>query len=140
MRNILFTKPADEKILAGEKSLTARYWKKPWVKVGDRVTASTGYPSSTRFAVLRITGFWWWDGDPDGIDAHVSTGLPLAEIAKREGFDRWRDFVETYGSLNAERFKDKGKHYFIAFELVGKLSPNGCGIIELATKSETRIS
>ena len=30
MRNILFTKPADEKILAGEKTMTARYWKKPW--------------------------------------------------------------------------------------------------------------
>ena len=97
--------------------MTARYWKKQWVKAGDNVTASTGYPLSTRFAVLKILAVHEWDADSDGVDANLKTGLPLSEIAKREGFETWQEFIDAYGRFNQERLKDRGKHYFIHFEL-----------------------
>ena len=130
MQNILFTPPSDQKILSGEKTLTARYWRRKPPKVGAHVTASTGRKKETRFAVLRITGVYEWDGRIYDTNAKSVTGLSRQEIAKREGFggtprpkdswlDDWDAFIEAYYSLNAEQFKDDDrKHYFIAFDVI----------------------
>ena len=144
MQNILFTPPSDQKILSGEKTLTSRYWKRKPPKVGAHVTASTGRKKETRFAVLRITGVYEWDGRIYDTNAKSVTGLSRQEIAKREGFggtprpkdswlDDWDAFIEAYYSLNAEQFKDDDRnHYFIAFESLQKLEDGdyyctGCG-------------
>ena len=131
MQNILFTPPSDQKILSGEKTLTARCWLRKPPKVGARVTASTGRKKETRFAVLRIVGVYEWDGGIHDTNAESVTGLSKQEIAEREGFggtprpftrlDDWDAFIEAYYSLNAEQFKDDDrKHYFIAFDVIDK--------------------
>ena len=102
--------------------MTARHWRQKPPKVGDIVTASTGRKKETRFAVLKVTGVYVWDGRMSGESAAESTGLSLAEIAKREGFETWYDFCHSYYSLNAGKFLDsKRTHYFISFELVKPL-------------------
>lgn len=118
MQNILFTPPADQKILSGEKTMTARCWKRKPPRPGEIVSASTGYKKETRFATLRITGVWGWDGEITGKSAREIMWTSLEEIAKREGFETWDDFIFAYYSLNAENFKDDDRQdYFIAFEL-----------------------
>ena len=142
MSNIMFTPPADQKILDGEKSMTARFWKRKPPKVGQLMTASTGYKKETRFAILRITGVHEWDGnmeekdwngDPLAPDAESATGLSKQEIAEREGFgdtprDKdsrltdWEAFIEAYYGINAQKFLDDGRlHYFIQFKVEGIL-------------------
>ena len=122
MQNIQFTSPADEKILAGRKTMTARCWRRKPPKVGSLVTASTGRKASTRFAVLKITGIYEWDGKIDPCNAEKSTGLRFDEIAYREGFRTWNDFIYAYYSLNVQAFlDDKRTNYFISFELVEAL-------------------
>ena len=130
MQNILFTPPADKKILLGEKTLTARCWRRKPPPTGSIVTASTGRRKETRFAQLRITGVHKWDGKMDGESATNATGLSRQEIAEREGFGNtprppdswltdWDAFIEAYYSLNADNFlDDKRTDYFISFELV----------------------
>ena len=130
MQNILFTPPSDQKILSGEKTLTARCWLHNPPKVGSHVTASTGRKKETRFAVLRITGVYEWDGRIYDTNAESVTGLSKQEIAEREGFgntprpkgsflDDWDAFINAYYWLNAEQFKDDDrKHYFIAFDVI----------------------
>ena len=79
MQNIMFSGDNPQKILDGAKTLTARYWKRKPPKVGELVTASTGYKKETRFAILRITGVHEWDGnmgegDAEAVDRSIETG------------------------------------------------------------------
>ena len=117
MQNILFTPPTDKKILGERKTLTARFWKRKPPEVGDYVTASTGRKKETRFAVLKITGVYEWDGISVG-SAESATGLQFNEIAFYEGFNSWVDFISAYHSLNAHNaHQPDRKHYFIKFEI-----------------------
>ena len=65
MQNIMFTEPNPAKILSGSKTLTARNWKKKPPRAGQLMTASTGRKKETRFAIIRVTGVWEWDGKMD---------------------------------------------------------------------------
>ena len=135
MQIILFTPPSDRKILDGEKTMTARYWKRKPPKVGDLIAAQTEYSKSTRFAILKIKNVFKW---------HISVNFSifflddilggwkvpskrkLKNIAIQEGFDLWINFLHEYHRLNANKFdkfsSPKRTHYFIEFELVEDLS------------------
>lgn len=134
MRNILFTPPADEKILTGEKTMTARHWLQPPPKVGELVTASTGRKKETRFAILQIASVSEWNGNrsPLFTDAEKATGIMLKEIAKREGFKSWFHFTSAYLSLNADRYHEAGRtHWFIGFKLAPEVRCYECGVYDL---------
>ena len=130
MQNILFSGDNPQKILSGSKTLTARNWKKKPPRAGQLMTASTGRKKETRFAIIRVTDVWEWDGQMDQENAESVTGLTHAEIAKREGFGNtprpegslltdWDAFIEAYYSINATKFLDDGRQdYFIGFEVV----------------------
>ena len=124
MRNILFTAPTDEKILSGQKTMTARFWAITPPSLNQIVTASTGRKKETRFAEIRIVGGCIWYPIKDTArDIEKRTGYSLGEIAEKEGFARWEDFVNAYVSLNQHLDPDdpKREHYFIEFELVKNL-------------------
>ena len=142
MQNIMFSGDNPQKILDGTKDLTARCWKREPPRVGQLMTASTGYAKETRFAIIRIIGVWEWNGKMNGKNAESVTGLTRNEIAKREGFGDtprpkdswltdWDAFIEAYYGLNAQKFLDDDRrHYFIAFEVIQrqdeKTKCNGC--------------
>ena len=129
MQNILFSGDNPQKILSGSKTLTARNWKKKPPRAGQLMTASTGRKKETRFAIIRVTDVWEWDGQMDQENAESVTGLTHAEIAKREGFGNtprpegslltdWDAFIEAYYSINATKFlDDDGTDYFIGFKV-----------------------
>ena len=132
MQNIMFTEPNPAKILSGEKTLTARCWKRKPPKVGALLTASTGYKKETRFAIIRVLNVWEWNALM-GVDSNAEavTGMTKQEIAEREGFKDawshdpdtwltdWDAFIEAYYSINAQKFLDDDRlNYFIAFEVV----------------------
>ena len=135
MQNIMFTEPNPAKILSGEKNMTARCWKKKPPSEGALMTASTGYKKETRFAVIRVTGVYKWDGEMDivGKNAEAITGLTTQQIAEREGYGNtprpkdsgltdWDAFIVAYHSINATKFLDDDRiNYFISFELVQPL-------------------
>ena len=122
MQNIMFTEPNPSKILSGEKTMTARCWKRKPPKVGALMTASTGYKKETRFAIIRILNIWEWKGELNPADAEHITGYPAKEIAEKEGFTTWADFINAYYSINATKFLDDGRQdYFIGFELIQPL-------------------
>ena len=135
MQNIMFTEPNPAKILSGEKSLTARNWKRKPPKPGAVLTASTGYKKETRFAVIRVLNVWEWNALM-GVDSNAETvtGMSKQEIAKREGFKDawshdpdtwltdWDAFIMAYYGHNAQNFlADDRTNYFISFELVQPL-------------------
>ena len=143
MQNIMFTEPNPAKILSGEKTLTARCWKKKPPRIAQLMTASTGRKTrETRFAIIRVTDVWEWDGAIDGKNAEAVTGLTRTEIAKREGFGNtprpegsnltdWDAFIEAYCGINATKFLDDDRQdYFIAFEVIHRQDEkpkcNGC--------------
>ena len=124
MQNILFTPPTDEKILSGQKTMTARFWRRVPPLLSSIVTASTGRRKETRFAELKIVGACIWRPNIDtSLDLEGRIGYSLDEIAIKEGFRTWTEFVKTYTSLNQHLDPDdpKRKHYFIEFELVKNL-------------------
>ena len=133
MQNIMFTEPNPAKILSGSKTLTARNWKKKPPRAGQLMTASTGRKKETRFAIIRVTGVWEWDGKMDGLNAEAIIGISKQEIAEREGFGNtprpegsnltdWDAFIEAYYSINATKFLDDDRQdYFIAFEVIHRL-------------------
>ena len=139
----MFTEPNPAKILSGEKTMTARNWKRKPPLPGDECTASTGYAKETRFAIIRITNVWEWDGDNNGINAEEVTGLSKQEIGRSEGFTGrphdpddwltdWDDFITAYYGHNAENFKDsERRHYFIQFELVERLKLGAKSILDV---------
>ena len=136
MQNIMFTEPNPAKILSGSKTLTARNWKKKPPRAGQLMTASTGRKKETRFAIIRVTDVWEWDGQMDQENAESVTGLTHAEIAKREGFGNtprpegsnltdWDAFIEAYYSINATKFLDDDRtDYFIGFKVESVLNPD----------------
>ena len=124
MQNILFTPPTDEKILLGQKTMTARFWRRVPPSLSSVVTASTGRRKETRFAELKIVGACIWRPNTDtSLDLEGRIGYSLDEIAVKEGFRTWTEFVNIYTSLNQHLDPDdpKRKHYFIEFELVKNL-------------------
>ena len=132
MQNILFSGDNPQKILSGEKTLTARNWKKKPPRTGQLMTASTGRKKETRFAIIRVTGVWEWDSEMDGLNAEAIIGISKQEIAEREGFGNtprpegsnltdWDAFIEAYYSINATKFLDDDRtDYFIAFKVETK--------------------
>ena len=127
MQIILFTGGLDKKILSGEKTMTARCWRRKPPEKGDIVRAQTGRKKETSFATLKITRVIMWDGCPNPIfysfvDGYVATTNLLYEIGKKEGFESWEEFYEVYRDFNDWCWHDQGRdHYFIGFELVDKL-------------------
>lgn len=117
MRNLMFTSEGASKIVAGEKTMTARHWLIKPPKKGSLVSAACGYQTDDRFAILKITDVWEWDGEWDGEDAYYVTGLPIAEIAKREGYESWEEFIEAYQSFQGAGRPGKRHHYLIGFEV-----------------------
>ena len=135
MQNIMFTEPNPAKILAGEKTLTARNWKRKPPKIRELMTASTGYKKETRFAIIRVLNVWEWDGDLDGIYAETVTGLSKEEIAKREGYTHWDDFIMAYYEINANNFLDDSrKDYFIQFEVAQRLKLGAKSILDVEVR------
>ena len=124
MQNILFTPPTDEKILSGQKTMTARFWRRVPPSLSSIVTASTGQRKETRFAELKIVGACIWRPETDiSIDLEGRIGYSCGEIAIKEGFRTWEEFVNVYDSINSHLDPDdeKRRHYFIEFELVKNL-------------------
>ena len=121
MRNIIFTPPSDQRIKDGEKDMTARFWKNNPPSINEIVTASTGRKKETRFAELKIVGAFVWNPLTDSSrDIEERTGYSLGEIAEKEGFRTWHDFIEAYASLNSHHDPEdpERKHYLIEFEVV----------------------
>ena len=115
--NILFTPPFDQKILSGQKTMTARCWKQKPPRVGQIIDAQTGYANSTRFAKLKVVDVWEWDGS-------MTSECLTDEIAKKEGFEDANDFIFAYYSLNSHTIADNDRrHWFIEFEVV---NPDSC--------------
>lgn len=110
--NILFTPPSDQKILSGQKTMTARCWKRKPPRIGQVIDAQTGYANSTRFAQLKVIDVWEWDGD-------INSECLTDEIARKEGFVDVDDFIFAYYSLNSRTIADNDRrHWFIEFELI----------------------
>ena len=148
MQNIMFTEPNPKKILRGEKTLTARNWKRKPPRRGAVMTASTAYPKSTRFAVIRVLNVWEWELDLSGKGAEKATGFTKQQIADKEGYGNttrpkdswltdWDAFIAAYYGHNAQNFlEDDRTDYFIHFQLVQRLNDDGdffcqhCGCIE----------
>lgn len=130
MKNILFTPPADEKILAGEKTLTARFWCTHYgesFKAGDHVTLSTGRKKEKRFAIANILRVVKWDGHytQDSQDVIESLGMTRNEVGVAEGFKNWGGFYQAYYYLNEHHLEnpcevERRSHFFIEFEVVKK--------------------
>ena len=124
MQNILFTPPNDVKILDGTKTMTARFWRRKPPSLSSIVTASTGRKKETRFAEIKIVGGFIWRPDTDtSLDIEERIGYSLGEIAEKEGYRTWQEFMDAYTSLNAHLDQDdpKRQHYFLEFELVKNL-------------------
>ena len=121
--NILFTPPADDRILDGIKTMTARCWRQNPPRLSEVICAQTGRRKDTAFAYLKVVGLALWRPDTDtSRDLEERTGYSLGEIAEREGFRTWEEFVDTYKALNAHNWDDpKRKHFFIDFEVVENL-------------------
>ena len=140
MQNIMFTEPNPAKILSGEKTMTARCWKRKPPKIGALMTASTGYKKETRFAVIRVANVWEWELDLSGRGAEKATGLSRQAIAEAEGYGNtprpkdswltdWDEFIGAYYGINAQKFLDNDRqHYFIKFNLITHYTEicNGC--------------
>ena len=125
MQNILFTPPANEKILSGVKTLTARYWRREPPAFSSIVTASTGRKKETRFAEIQIVGGCIWKPETDtSLDIEERTGYSLGEIATKEGFRTWEEFIDAYVALNQHHPVDdpKRRHYFLEFKLIRDLT------------------
>ena len=119
MHRLLFTKPSDEKILDGTKTLTARNWKRKPPAPGTRIKACTNYRNSSMFAILEILDIWEWDGKLSGEVAEQVTGMELEEIAEAEGFADWYDFIRAYQDFKPENLLNpERKNYFIHFKVV----------------------
>lgn len=117
---ILFTPPNDELILEGRKTMTARHWLKKPPRVGDIVDAQTGRKKETRFAKLKILNVVRWNGmdPPEGAASSREVWEKASEIAKKEGFEKWKHFLRCYQRLNAHDWNNsKRLHYFIEFEV-----------------------
>ena len=95
MRNILFTAPTDEKILSGQDMTV----------LGNTPPSEPDRHSVHRqkkCAEIRIRWLYLVS------TSKKRTGYSLGEIAEKEGFARWEDFVNAYVSLNQR------EHYFMS--------------------------
>ena len=127
MRVIQFTSPSNEQILAELKTITARFWRKAPPRLSEILRAQTGRKKLTTFAYLRVVGLALWRPKTDtSRDIEQRLGYSLGEIAEKEGFRSWEEFVNTYVALNQHHDPDDPlrRHYFIEFELVSALDPN----------------
>lgn len=114
MKSIIFTPPTDQKILTGEKTMTARLWKQRPPKPGDFVAAQTSRRKDTLFATLEIIGVWEWGG---GIGYCGDLPYSHQTIAKKEGFTSWDAFWGVYKFSNLHHWDDPDrKHYFVEFK------------------------
>lgn len=121
MQNMQFTPPADEWILQRIKSITARYWRKRPPMPGEIITASTGRRKETRFSKLEILRVSTWrPGQTDAPTLLAKTGYTPQEIAKKEGYKNFTEFLKAYHDLNShlDQFDPKRTHYFIEFKLI----------------------
>lgn len=130
MKNIAFTPPADKKIKAGDKWMTARFWRLTYGNIfnpGDRITLSTGRKKETRFSEAIIKNVVEWDGKWENSNAVEKLGMSYQEIAEAEGFETWQQFMDAYNYLNAHNLSDpyeriRREHYFIQFEVIRTLA------------------
>ena len=125
MRNMIFTPPSDDLIKRGVKDMTARWWRIKPPSLSETMTASTGRRKETRFAEIKVVGAFLWDPRKDSIqDIEERTGYTVEEIAKKEGFDSWYNFLLAYHRLNHDFIPDDPKrlHFFIEFEVVRLLN------------------
>ena len=102
-----------DRLLAGNKTVTRRKWKKPWVLRDDLVQAWSKGPhrGGHKLGVIKILDVTLEDWD--------DTTLLHDNEAKREGFTDWLEFKEMIQD-NRQR-KLSGLIWRIEFEVVGKL-------------------
>lgn len=113
MKTILFHKNHVGPIERGDKTMTARCWKRKPFHVGELVRAQTGYSLQSAFARLRIVAVVGWDGDAAGSD------LITPELVRKEGFSRREGFEQAWYSTNADRLGDAAyRSWFFEFEVV----------------------
>ena len=105
--------------------MTARYWRREPPAFSSIVTASTGRKKETRFAEIQIVGGCIWNPETDtSTEIEERTGYSLGQIATKEGFRTWEEFMNAYISLNQHLPLDdkKRRHYFIEFKLIRDLT------------------
>ncbi|MXV75119.1 ASCH domain-containing protein [Candidatus Poribacteria bacterium] len=101
--------------------MTARYWRKRPPMPGEIITASTGRRKETRFAKLKIIKVTTWrPGQMDAPTLLAKTGYTPQQIAEKEGYKNFPEFMNAYTALNKhlDPFDPKRTHYFIEFKLV----------------------
>ena len=107
--NIYFRPPLDQLILDGKQTITIRCWKQKPPKVGQVLSAQTGYARNTRFADLLVTKVFEWTDDIKITD----------DLAKKVGYDSVRDFELAYQNLYGDKSGEKGRtKWFIKFEVL----------------------
>ena len=128
MKILIFTPPTDQKILSEEKSMTARFWTRKPPALSELIRAQTGRKKETAFAILKVVGVALWHPLRDTReDIEERTGYTLEEIASKEGFETWEEFIDAYVSTNSYYNLDdiRRRHYLIDFEVSGRLFPGG---------------
>ena len=109
---MLFTRDDAKLILSGEKTITARLWKREPPLKGSIQYANTNRQKDSKFARLIIVDVWEWYGEEYRVDDI---------IAKRVGFKSPEDFLAAYKHLNAKNWDDPDKrHWFIEFVVAEK--------------------
>ena len=104
----LFTKEMMYRIMEGRKTQTRRLHFNARARVGSEHWAQTTMHGSSRFARLKITKVWEWDGKT------ISD-----EDIKKEGFESQEAFWEVFNKLNRLHKGDpRRKHYAYEFEIL----------------------
>ena len=108
---LLFTKENADKIVAGLKYQTRRYWLTQRMSPGKIYYCQTSLKPNTRFARIRCLDIWQWDGKT------ISN-----EDAIAEGYKNADEFIAKYNELNQKKidddFTNDRTHYAIKFELL----------------------
>lgn len=112
---ILFSGNRPEKILSGEKTVTARFWKRKPPPIGKLFRAQRGRRKDTAFALCEVTKVEEWSG-------YFDDDLLTHTRAVQEGFGEYYDakweFHKKYMELNETHWGDfERTHYFISFKV-----------------------
>ena len=103
----LFTKPMKQRIMESRKTQTRRLHFNARAKVGSEHWAQTTMHRDSRFARLKITKVWEWDGKT----------ISDKDI-KKEGFESQEAFWKVFNQLNRLHKQDPNrKHYAYEFEV-----------------------
>ena len=118
MQIMMFTGDSPDKILLGDKTMTARHWRRTPPPVGSLFRAQRGRKKSTAFAICEVVDVRRWNGTHITSAGHDYIPFNIATCEGFRGDARIVDFLEAYRSLNAHHWDDpKRSHYFIEFNV-----------------------